>query len=211
MLKLNKFGMFVPRVATPTARRAILTNWICLKSFCRSFFELHDHSAVSDDQRFVLPENWTEQLRNKADFTRFKGNVHVLKNEREEKELLRGARVLQDLRTREALGLDVEFMPYRGGVKVCVIQLACHDTAILWRSGRAAGQLPPFLISLLVDSTILKVRRCNLSLIDWTSHFKCLRSILEYTTSSDHYCLNASFYKRIYRYDKRINQSCGVF
>ena len=28
----------------------------------------------------------------------------------------------------------------------------------------------------------------------------------EYPATSDHHCLNASFYKRIYQYNKRINQ-----
>ena len=141
------------------------------RTLCHFQSDSHSISKAKEDlkpSQFVLAENWTEQARNKADFIQSKGKVYLIRNEEEESKLVRSSSVLQDFSNQEALGLDVEFIPLRGGVKVCLVQLASHDVAVLWHC-RRVPPFPPFLVSLLVDGDVLKVSELMCAVIDPSS------------------------------------------
>lgn len=93
--------------------------------------------------RFILPDDWQEKHRGSQGI-KFPGKVYLIQTPQDE---FRYKYVLEDLLTQKVLGFDTEYCPIKH--LLCVIQIANHDTAVLWQCYNYKRKMPYYLKELL--------------------------------------------------------------
>lgn len=89
---------------------------------------------------------------------KFLGKIHVVKNEGDEQRLVQEGVVCKDFERQNALGMDLEYFNESRLQRICLIQLASKENAVLWtcNEGNFRDKLPPYLVS-IITSNVLKV------------------------------------------------------
>ena len=89
---------------------------------------------------------------------KFVGKIHIVKNEGEEQRLVQEGVVCKDFERQDALGMDLEYFNESPLQRICLIQLASKENAVLWMCNESAfrHELPSYLLS-IITSNVLKV------------------------------------------------------
>ncbi|PFX16300.1 Exonuclease 3'-5' domain-containing protein 2 [Stylophora pistillata] len=113
-------------------------------------------------RKFILPSDYfsrNEENGKIPQSCKFRGTLHLVRNESDERRLVENGVVCQDFRSQDALGLDTEFVVRRNALPtITLIQLASNKNAVLWICSRGSfrEKLPPYLLSLFLGN-VLKV------------------------------------------------------
>ena len=88
----------------------------------------------------------------------FLGKIHVVKSEGDEQRLVQEGVVCKDFERQDALGMDLEYVNDSPLQRICLIQLASKENAVLWtcNEGNFRDKLPPYLLS-VIRGSVLKV------------------------------------------------------
>lgn len=114
------------------------------------------------NSKFTLPSDYFDPNVGTGLFSKsckFPGKIHVVKDEADEQRLVQDGVVCRDFQSQEALGMDMEFVHDSPLPRVCLIQLASRENAVLWtcNQGNFREKLPPYLLSLFLGD-VLKVK-----------------------------------------------------
>ena len=107
---------------------------------------------------FALPTDYFVRTASGMEPCKFLGKIHVVKNERDEQRLVQEGVVCKDFERQNALGMDLEYFNASRLQRICLIQLASKENAVLWmcNEGNFRDKLPPYLLS-VITSNVLKV------------------------------------------------------
>lgn len=121
----------------------------CNKTFALSFL----HRA------FTLPTDYFVRKASGMESCTFLGKIHVVKSEGDEQRLVQEGVVCKDFERQDALGMDLEYVNESPLQRICLIQLASKENAVLWtcNEGNFRDKLPPYLLS-VIRGSVLKVR-----------------------------------------------------
>lgn len=107
---------------------------------------------------FALPSDYFVRKSTGMEPCKFVGNIHVVKDEKDERRLVQDGVVCRDFEKQEALGMDIEYSNDSPLQRICLIQLASKENAVLWtcNQGNFRDKLPPYLLS-IIKGQVLKV------------------------------------------------------
>lgn len=107
---------------------------------------------------FALPSDYFVRKASGMEPCKFLGKIHVVKNEGDEQRLVQEGVVCKDFERQEALGMDIEYVNDSRLQRICLIQLASKENAVLWtcNEGNFRDKLPPYLLS-IIRGNVLKV------------------------------------------------------
>lgn len=107
---------------------------------------------------FALPTDYFTREASGMEPCKFLGKIHVVKNEGDEERLVQEGVVCKDFESQNALGMDLEYFNESPLQRICLIQLASKENAVLWtcNEGNFRDKLPPYLLS-IIASNVLKV------------------------------------------------------
>ena len=108
--------------------------------------------------KFALPTDYFVRKESGMEPCKFAGKIHVVKNEGEEQRLVQEGVVCKDFERQDALGMDLEYFNESPLQRICLIQLASKENAVLWmcNEGTFRHKLPSYLLS-IITSNVLKV------------------------------------------------------
>ena len=107
---------------------------------------------------FALPSDYFLTEASGMQPCTFPGKIHVVKNEGDEQRLVQEGVVCKDFERQGALGMDLEYFNDSPFQRICLIQLASKENAVLWtcNEGNFRDKLPPYLLS-IIRGSVLKV------------------------------------------------------
>lgn len=107
---------------------------------------------------FALPADYFVRKASGMQPCKFLGKIHVVKNEGDEQRLVQEGVVCKDFERQDALGMDLEYFNESPLQRICLIQLASKENAVLWtcNEGHFRDKLPPYLLS-IITGNVLKV------------------------------------------------------
>ena len=111
--------------------------------------------------RFTLPDDYLHERKLQETglkSCKFPGKIHLVKDEVDEQQLVQEGIVCQDFERQKALGMDLEYDKYN---RICLIQLASKENAVLWTCHQGtdfSDKLPSYLLS-IIHGDVLKVSK----------------------------------------------------
>ena len=138
--------------------KCLSTSWLNHDEILNKTFALNFLHTT-----FALPTDYFVRKTSGMEPCKFLGKIHVVKNEGDEQRLVQEGVVCKDFERQNALGMDLEYVNESRLQRICLIQLASKENAVLWtcNKGNFRDKLPPYLLS-IITSNVLKV---SLSLV----------------------------------------------